>query len=90
MEGAGGVSADDCVLSGNLGAGHDPPHFHVTYQGHRARVSIADGEVIDGKVPVAVAHILKEWAALRHVELMRNWVACRTDGQDERIEGLDT
>jgi len=53
-------------------------------------VSIADGEVIDGKVPVAVVHILKEWAALRHVELMRNWVACRTDGQVERIEGLDT
>lgn len=69
---------------------HDPPHFHVTYQGFRARVSIADGEVIDGKVPPAVARILKEWAVLRHEELMRNWVACRTDGQVERIEGLDT
>jgi hypothetical protein len=68
---------------------HDPPHFHVTYQGYRARVSIADGDVIDGKVPTAVARILKEWTALRHKELMRNWVACRTDGQVERIEGLD-
>lgn len=69
---------------------HDPPHFHVTYQGHRARVLIATGEVIEGKVPLAVARILKEWAALRREELMKNWVACRTDGQVERIEGLDT
>ena len=62
----------------------------ITYQGFRARVSIADGEVIDGKVPPTVARILKEWTALRHAELMRNWIACRTDGQVERIEGLDT
>jgi hypothetical protein len=41
---------------------HDPPHFHVTYQGFRARVSIVDGEVADGKVPPAVARILKEFA----------------------------
>ena len=29
---------------------HDPPHFHVRYQGFVARVRIADGTVIDGEL----------------------------------------
>jgi hypothetical protein len=68
---------------------HDPPHFHVRYQGHRARVSIADGEVIDGRLPPAVRRIVKEWTALRRDALMRNWTAARSDQPLERIGGLD-
>jgi hypothetical protein len=68
---------------------HDPPHFHVRYQGYRARVLISDGEIIDGRLPPTVARIVKEWAALRRDELMRNWQAARSDGQLERIAGLD-
>lgn len=68
---------------------HDPPHFHVRYQGFRARVSIEDGEVTDGRLPPTVARILREWTALRKGELMRNWTAVRTDGQVERIGGLE-
>jgi hypothetical protein len=36
---------------------HDPPHFHVRYQGFRARILISSGEMIDGRVPPAVARI---------------------------------
>lgn len=68
---------------------HDPPHFHVRYQGHKARVSIATGEIIDGRVPPAVARILREWTELRRDALMRNWVAARAEGQLERIAGLE-
>jgi len=50
---------------------HDPPHFHVRYQGFRARVLIADGEVIDGRLPVRVARLVREWTALRHAALMQ-------------------
>jgi hypothetical protein len=39
---------------------HDPPHFHVWYQGFRARVLIANGEIIDGRLPIAVARVVKE------------------------------
>jgi hypothetical protein len=66
---------------------HDPPHFHVYYQGFRARILIADGQVIDGRVPPSV--ILREWTTLRRDVLMRNWQAARTDGQMERIGGLE-
>ena len=68
---------------------HGPPHFHVYYQGFRARILVANGEVIDGRVPPAVARILKEWTALRRNALMHNWHAARTDGQLERIEGFE-
>ncbi len=67
----------------------DPPHFHVSYQGHKARVLILSGEVIDGRVPPTVARILREWTALRREALMRNWTAARTEGQLERIAGLE-
>jgi hypothetical protein len=68
---------------------HDPPHFHVRYQGYRARIVIASGEIIDGRLPPTVARLVKEWTALRRDALMRNWIAARSDGQLERIGGLD-
>jgi hypothetical protein len=64
---------------------HDPPHFHVWYQGFRARVLIANGEIIDGRLPIAVARVVKEWASLRRDALVQNWIAARTDGRLERI-----
>jgi hypothetical protein len=66
---------------------HAPPHFHVVYQGFRARVLIANGEIVGGRLPKTVARVVKEWAALRHDALMQNWNAARTDSQLERIAG---
>jgi hypothetical protein len=68
---------------------HDPPHFHVRYQQFRARVRIADGEIIDGRLPPTAMRLVKEWTELRRHALMQNWVAARTDGRLERIEGLE-
>jgi hypothetical protein len=68
---------------------HEPPHIHVRYQGFRARVSIDDGAIIDGRLPPTVARIMKEWTALRQEALMRNWHAARSDSHLERIEGLE-
>jgi hypothetical protein len=52
---------------------HDPPHFHARYQGFRARVLIADGDVIDGRLPPKVARLVKEWTILRHEAMVRSW-----------------
>jgi hypothetical protein len=68
---------------------HPPPHVHVRYQGFRARVQIADGEVIDGRLPPTVGRLMKEWTALRRDALMRNWHLARTDEPLERIGGLE-
>jgi hypothetical protein len=68
---------------------HAPPHFHVRYQGFRARVLISSGEVIDGHVPPTVARLVREWTNLRRDALSRNWEAARSDGAMERIGGLE-
>jgi hypothetical protein len=68
---------------------HDPPHFHVRYQQFRARIRIDDGQIIDGRLPPTVTRLVTEWTALRREALMKNWVAARTDGRLERIEGLE-
>jgi hypothetical protein len=36
-----------------------------------------------------MARLLRQWAELRRDALIRNWNAARTDGQIERIEGLE-
>jgi hypothetical protein len=68
---------------------HDPPHFHVRYQGFRARIRIADGATIDGRLPPTVARLVREWTELRRDALMRNWHAARTDSPLDRIGGFD-
>jgi len=68
---------------------HEPPHFHARYQGFSARIRIADGSLIDGRLPPTVARLLKEWTVLRRDALMRNWNAARSDSPLERIGGLD-
>jgi hypothetical protein len=68
---------------------HDPPHIHVRYQGYRARIRIADGEIIDGSLPPTATRLVKQWSVLRHDALMRNWQAARANRAMERIPGLD-
>jgi hypothetical protein len=68
---------------------HAPPHFHVRYQGFRARILISNGEVIDGRLPVRVARLVKEWTALRRNALMQNWHAAQAEGRLEYIAGLE-
>jgi hypothetical protein len=68
---------------------HEPPHFHVRYQGFRARVLVCAGEAIDGRLPRTVSRLVKEWTHLHQDALLRNWDAARSDGEPERIGGLE-
>ena len=67
---------------------HPPPHFHARYSGHRARVAIADGRVLDGDLPPRVARLVREWAELRRAELEANWARVEAGESLERIEPL--
>jgi hypothetical protein len=68
---------------------HEPPHFHVRYQGYRARVRISDGAVIDGRLPPTARRLVVQWTEFRRETLMSNWRAARSDGGLEHIGGLD-
>jgi len=68
---------------------HPPPHFHAVYAEYEANVSIETGEVIDGALPRAAAHLVKEWTLARQQQLRENWRRARAGEQPERIAGLD-
>jgi len=52
---------------------HLPPHFHATYGGHSAIVSIMDLEVLEGDIPSKQMKMILGWAAFHQEELMENW-----------------
>lgn len=54
-------------------ADHRPPHFHATYGGDEALISIADLEVLEGKLPGKQLKMVLGWAAIRQDQLMDNW-----------------
>jgi hypothetical protein len=68
---------------------HPPPHFFAAYSGHEANVSIATGEVIEGRLPANAARLVKAWALAHRGELEDNWRRARAGQPLVKIAGLD-
>ena len=56
---------------------HMPPHFHATYGGTEALISIHELEVIDGNILGKQIKMILGWAALHQEELLENWELAR-------------
>ena len=52
---------------------HMPPHFHATYGGEEAYISIKELEVIEGSIPGKQLKMVLGWAAIRQYQLMETW-----------------
>ncbi len=48
---------------------HQPPHFHVNYAGHVAKIDIDTLALIDGSLPPRARGLVTEWASLHQDEL---------------------
>lgn len=59
---------------------HNPPHFHVRYEGFRAVIGIESLELRDGQLPPRVHGLVIEWAEMHQSELLRNWNTLVTEG----------
>jgi hypothetical protein len=68
---------------------HNPPHFHAIYGDHEAQVAIADGRIIEGELPRTATRLVRDWALVRHTELMDNWNRSRSGEPPTKILGLD-
>lgn len=68
---------------------HPPPHFHASYQHHRAVIAIESGAMIGGSLPPAVHRLVREWAARHRAEPMDNWERARARRALQRIPGAD-
>jgi hypothetical protein len=52
---------------------HNPPHFHVSYNEHKATMAIKTLNIVDGWLPARVRGLAEEWAELHQVELLTMW-----------------
>lgn len=52
---------------------HNPPHFHVYYDGVSALVSIHDGVIMKGSLPPQVKRLINKWLEIHRTELLENW-----------------
>jgi hypothetical protein len=68
---------------------HNPPHFHVEYQGHQALMAIETGEVLAGSLPNRAIRLVREWAREHQDELLSNWQLAVDLKPLQRIPGAD-
>jgi hypothetical protein len=48
---------------------HPPPHFHVLYSEHSAKLDIETLAIIEGSLPASALRLVVEWAILHRAEL---------------------
>jgi hypothetical protein len=68
---------------------HNPPHFHVRYNEHKAEIAIQNLTLLAGKLPPRVMGLVMEWAILHQEELMADWDLARQQAALKRIEPLE-
>lgn len=68
---------------------HNPPHFHIEYQGHEALMAIETGEILAGMLPSRAVRLVREWALEHREELLLNWQRAVDLKSLQRIPGAD-
>lgn len=66
---------------------HNPPHFHVFYQGYKAIITIKDG-IVTGSLPRRALRLVYEWLDEHADELMDNWERLSRHEEPRKIEPL--
>ncbi|MCD7721930.1 MAG: DUF4160 domain-containing protein [Prevotellaceae bacterium] len=67
---------------------HNPPHFHVTYQGYKAIITIKDG-IVTGSMPRRALNLVFEWLDQHKDELLENWERLSQAEAPLRIQPLN-
>jgi len=67
---------------------HNPAHFHVKYNEHRALISIEELKILEGHLPARILGLVIEWAELHKEELAKNWEMVKDTGKFMKIEPL--
>ena len=68
---------------------HNPPHFHVVYQGQRASFNVLPVSRRRGQLPARAERMVMEWAALHQLELLQNWERAQSEQELVTIDPLD-
>jgi hypothetical protein len=68
---------------------HAPPHFHAIYGDHEAKIDIASGGVIAGRLPRRAMSLVWEWCDAHRDELIANWEQAERRVPLNKIEPLE-
>lgn len=66
---------------------HNPPHFHVAYQGFKATITIKEG-IVTGCLPRRALSLVFEWLDEHKEELLDNWERLARKEAPQKIEPL--
>lgn len=67
---------------------HNPPHFHMEYQGFKAKIDINTG-IVEGKMPKTAINLAQQWLETHKIELLENWERIENKEPLEKIEPLN-
>jgi len=67
---------------------HNPPHFHVKYNEHRATFLIHELKIQEGFLPKKVIALVLEWAYEHRDELIADWELAQKGQVPHKIEPL--
>ncbi|MCL2694313.1 MAG: DUF4160 domain-containing protein [Oscillospiraceae bacterium] len=67
---------------------HNPPHFHVEYNGRKALINIEKGTFIKGSIPIKEARLVLAWYELHKDELWANWSKLKSNNGYDKINPL--
>jgi hypothetical protein len=68
---------------------HNPPHFHVEFQGKKA-VFDFQGNILKGNLKSKTAtKLVREWVDLHQDDLEEDWALAQEGKQLQKIEPLD-
>ena len=66
---------------------HNKPHIHAEFSGEEVVVDF-NGEVLEGRIPIAKMKLLEAWIEIHRDELIANWNLLSRGEQIFRIEPL--
>ena len=71
----------------NSGKEHNPPHFHVKYNGEFSIFDL-EGNLIEGNLPQSKQKLVSAWAEIHKEELKADWKLLEEGEQYFKIEPL--
>ncbi|MCU0849564.1 MAG: DUF4160 domain-containing protein [Spirochaetes bacterium] len=67
---------------------HNIPHIHVEYQGQEVVVSIMDGSMLEGEIPLKKMKLVQAWIEIHQDELLADWALAVKGEQVFKIDPL--
>lgn len=67
---------------------HNPPHFHVEYNGEKSIIDIKEARVIKGSLASKQLKLVLAWCVIHQEELLANWELTKNGEKPNKIAPL--